>query len=201
MLMQNQNLYFNILTFDFPEKEQTFYFSKEETEYCSRIHRSLFPREIESIFPGVTTDDTQFIYSTFDYPKEGFTPLNIDFEKENQDLLRKYYNRQIRHYFKKIKNQLVKKGFIGENQVWVYSNDLSDDKFDIYYKFSLKIQFQNVSPYPEIVLSYDGKSKVFRESALSIAKKISHSLFKWVIKDNQLLKFKELVELDEPDYR
>ena len=171
MLMQSQNLYFNILTFDFPEKEQTFYFSKEETEYCSRIHRSLFPREIESIFPGVTTDDTQFIYSTFDYPKEGFTPLNIDFEKENKDLLRKYYNRQIRHYFKKVKSQLVRTGFIGENQVRIYSNELSDDKFDVYFKFSLKIQFQNVSPYPEIVFLMMANQKYSKKALLALKRR------------------------------
>lgn len=198
--MQIQNLYFNILTFDFPEKEQPFYFTKEETGYCSRIHRSLFPVEIESVFPGITTNSTQFIYSTFDYPKKGFTSLNIDFKKENKDLLGKYYNRQINHYFRKIKNQLVRKGFIGENQVWIYSNDLSGDQFDVYNKFSLKIQFENVSPYPEIVLSYDGKSKVFRESSAAMVKKISPSLFKWVIKDNQLLRFKELVKLDDPEF-
>ena len=78
MQNQNQNLYFNILTFDFPQKEQTFYFSKEDIEFCKPIHKSLFPREIETIFPGVTTDGTDFIYSTFDYAKEGFTSLSID---------------------------------------------------------------------------------------------------------------------------
>lgn len=198
--MQNQNLYFNILTFDFPQKEQTFYFSKEDIEFCKPIHKSLFPREIETIFPGVTTDGTDFIYSTFDYAKEGFTSLSIDFNSENQDLLRKFYNRKINHYFRKIKEKLVRTGFIGQNQVWVYSNDLSDEQYEVYYKFSLKIQFANVSASPEIVLSYDGKSKVFRESAATMVKKISQSLFKWVIKDNQLLRFEDLVKRDEPQY-
>ncbi|HEY9340554.1 MAG TPA: hypothetical protein VIQ23_03170, partial [Hanamia sp.] len=198
--MQDQNLYFNILTFDLPKEEQTFYFSLEDVEFCRPIHRSIFPNDIESIFPGVTTDGTEFIYTSFDFPKEGFTPLSIDFSTENRDLLKRFYNRKINYYFKKVNEQLVRTGFIGQNQVWVYSNELSDNQYDIYYKFSLKVQFANVSTFPEIVLSYDGKSKVFKESTASMVKKISHSLFKWVIKDNQLFHFKELVKHDKPGY-
>ena len=146
--MPDQNLYFNILTFDLPTEEQTFYFSLEDVEFCRPIHRSLFPNEIESIFPGVTTDGTEFIYTSFDFPKEGFTPLSIDFSTENRDLLKRFYNRKINYYFKKVNEQLVRTGYIGQNQVWVYSNELSDNQYDIYYKFSLKIQFAN--NYPEL---------------------------------------------------
>ncbi len=74
--MPNQNLLFNILTFDFPRGEQTFYFSLEEAEKCNRIHRTLFPNNIEEIFPGIHLDGTEFIYTTFDYAKEGFIPLH-----------------------------------------------------------------------------------------------------------------------------
>lgn len=49
--MQNQNLIFNNLTFDFLEKEQTFYFSKEKTGHCQKIDKTIFPNEIEEIFP------------------------------------------------------------------------------------------------------------------------------------------------------
>jgi hypothetical protein len=198
--MSNQNLYFNILTFDFPQEKQTLYFNKQETPFSQRVHRSLFPNEIERIFPGVTTDGTEFIYTTFDFPKNGFTPLSIDFRTDNQYLVCRFYNRKINYYFKKVSNQLVRSGFIGQNQVWIYSNELSDDKFSVYSKFSLKIQLANVSQYPEIVLSYDGKSKVFRQSTATMVKAISQSLFKWVIKENQLFKFKELVKHEEPGY-
>jgi hypothetical protein len=198
--MLSQNLYFNILTFDFPQEKQALYFSKQETPFSQRIHRSLFPNEIERIFPGVTTDGTEFIYSTFDFPKNGFTPLNIDFRTDNQYLVCRFYNRKINYYFKKVSNQLVRSGFIGQNQVWIYSNELSDEKYSVYYKFSLKIQLANVSPYPELVLSYDGKSKVFKKSTAIMVKSISQSLFKWVIKENQLFRFEDLVDHDEPGF-
>ena len=78
--MAAQNLSFNILTFDWPATDLTFYFSKEDIEFCTRIHKTLFPKNIESIFPGILSDGTEFIYTTFDYKKEGFTPLSLDFK-------------------------------------------------------------------------------------------------------------------------
>jgi len=126
-----ENLSFNILTFDWPATSLTFYFSKEDRDFCSRIHKTLFPKNIESIFPGILSDGTEFIYTTFDYQKEGFTPLSLDFTTENQDLVRKFYNRQISYYFQKTKNQVVKKGFIGQNQVWVKATKISNPVFDI----------------------------------------------------------------------
>ncbi len=72
--MPDQNLYFNIIPFDFPRAEQTFYFSLEEADKCNKIYRTLFPNDIEIIFPGIQSDGTEFIYTTFDYAKEGFVP-------------------------------------------------------------------------------------------------------------------------------
>ena len=75
--------------------------TKEDRDFCSRIHKTLFPKKIESIFPGILSDGTEFIYTTFDYQQEGFTPLALDFKTENEDFVRKYYTRQISYYFQK----------------------------------------------------------------------------------------------------
>ncbi len=199
--MTEQNLYFNILTFDWPKANLSFYFSKVENAFCSRIHKTLFPKNIESIFPGILEDGTEFIYSTFDYEKEGFTPLSIQFKTENEDLLRKYYNRQIRYYFQKIRNQIVRKGFIGQNQVWVKSAKLSNKQFNIYLKFSLKVQFRNVSDYPELLVSYDGKSKVFKKDIPALVRQVSPSLFKKVIKGNTVCRFDDVNTEPNADLR
>ncbi|GBE16192.1 hypothetical protein BMS3Abin15_00004 [bacterium BMS3Abin15] len=52
--MNNPNLTFNILTFDFPTENQTFYFARDDIAKSHKIHKSLFPKEIESIFPGIS---------------------------------------------------------------------------------------------------------------------------------------------------
>jgi hypothetical protein len=134
--MPNQNLYFNILTFDYPEEDQVFYFSEKPIGLCTGIYKTLFPNNVEDIFPGITTDGTEKIYTTYTNAEEGCTPLAIDFTTENHDLLRRYYNRRINDYFKITKELLVKVGKIGQNQVWLYVNELSNEEFDVYYRFS-----------------------------------------------------------------
>lgn len=93
--MQNQHLFFNILTFDWPREKQTFYFSLEENGFCQKIDRSIFPVDIEDLFPGITTDGTECIFTTFTGEREGFLPLEIDLPNENPHFAKRYYDRQI----------------------------------------------------------------------------------------------------------
>ena len=57
--MQEQNLFFNILTFDWPKQTVTFYFHEEEQDKFPRIHRSLFPKQIANIFLQVAANNEQ----------------------------------------------------------------------------------------------------------------------------------------------
>ena len=207
MLMQNQNLYFNILTFDFPEKEQTFYFSKEETGHCQKIDKTIFPNEIEEIFPGITTDGTECIYTTFTGEREGFQPLEISLPDENPHFAKRYYDRQVNHYFRAIKKRTVKVGFIKENQVWLpivpKPADVAralESPFTFYERYSLKVQIASVSKFPEIQLSYDGKAKVLKKSLADIIGEVSPKYFKWVMREEQLYKFETLAENEIDDY-
>src|SRR5688572_10309794 len=134
--MLNQNLQFNLITFDFPNEDVTFYFSREEKGICYRLYWSLFPNEIENIFPGIKSDGTEFIYTTYDYKKDGFVPLSIDLSQDNPDLVKKYYNKKVYHYFKKEQGQIAKKGFINETLVWLPATEEAQI-FNIYVKFSL----------------------------------------------------------------
>jgi hypothetical protein len=195
--MSTPNLSFNILTFDFPAENQTFYFAKDDVAKSHKIHKSLFPKEIDSIFPGINNNGTDFIYTTFTGEKEGFTPLKINLSTENEDLLKRYYNRQINYYFSKVKEQIVKVGFVKENQVWFYSQQHSNAQFHSYLKFSLRIQIKTVSNYPELLLSYDGVSKVLKKSVAELINEISPTNFNWVLKGKSLMKWKWLQQSTE----
>lgn len=70
--MEQQNLFFNILTFDFPQEEQTFYFAKDDIAKGHKIHKTLFPKEIDSLFPGISNNCTDVIFTTFTGKQEGF---------------------------------------------------------------------------------------------------------------------------------
>ncbi len=199
--MQKTNLYFNILTFEFPSENQTFYFALDDIGKSHKIHKTLFPNEIDSVFPGISNNGTDFIYTTFTGEKEGFKPIEINFSEENEDLIKRYYNRQINFYFSRIKQKIVKVGFIRENQIWIYSKKLSTTQFDTYLKFSLKVQLKTVSNYPELLLSFDGISKVLKKSVAELIEQVSPTNFNWVLTGTKLRKWKWLEEDEEtPDY-
>jgi len=198
--MPKQNLIFNILTFDWPENTTTFYFSTEDNGKCRRIHRSLFPKDIETIFPSIKSVKPEFIYTSFKGETDGFKPLKIDFRQENPNLIKCFYNRQINYYFRSILGKIVKTGFISENQIWIYSEKQSTIQWDIYERFSLKVQIKTVSKFPEIVLSYDGKSKVLKRNIADLLDDVSPIKFNWVIHNRKLRKYEFLADGDFDDY-
>ena len=76
--MEQQNLSFNILTFDWPKEPVKFYFNRAELKEYPRLHKRVFPNNIDSIFPGLNNSDQKFIGCTYDGKMEGFTALPID---------------------------------------------------------------------------------------------------------------------------
>ena len=115
---------------------------------------------------------------------------------KNPDLVKRYYNRQINYYFRVIKEQIVKVGFIKENQVWIKSRFGRATQWNIYEKFSLKVQLCTVSKYPEIPLSYDGQSKVLKQNVAELIQTVSPTCFNWVMIDKQLQKWEHLEDED-----
>jgi len=198
--MCKENLFFNLLTFDYPTDKQTFYFSKEKIEKCQTIYKTLFPKEIDSIFPGISNNDTDCIYTTFTGEQEGFLALDIQLDKDNPDLIKRYFNRQINFYFRAIKKQIVKVGFIKENQIWLHDLKQSTSQWKVYKKFSLKVQLATVSNYPEILLSYDGVSKILKQSVAELTHEVSPTCYNWILRDNKLEKWEWLENEEFVDY-
>lgn len=166
-----QNLFFNILTFDWPKGPVNLYYSRTNQGTGQELYFTLFPNEVEQIFPGIVRNSTNKIYTSFGYPAEDFTLLPTKLQTENPDLVKRYYNDTINYYFRKKLGLIVKKGFINETQVWLKDERAGTDIFDVYHKFSLRVQIATVSRFPEIILTYDNTSKVCKQ--LRVLKKIS----------------------------
>lgn len=200
MSVLNQNLFFNLITFDWPSEKPAFFFSKDKHDKYPRLHKSLFPNDIDKIFPGISKNGVDFIYTTFTGKTEGFSQLKIDFKNENPDLLKRYYNQQINYYFGKTKEQIVKTGFIKETQVWLPSPALSTEKYNVFDKFTLRIQLCNVSKFPELLLSYDGISKVLKSNIAELITEVSPQHFNWILYKNHIIKYEDLIKHDVPVY-
>jgi hypothetical protein len=187
----NQDLNFNILTFSWPKTPVTFYFSKEQIGGCQKIYKTKFPKNIDKLFPGISAS-ANFIYTTFIFEKEGYKPLPINFQEENNELLKHYYNWRIGKYFTEIKNEIVKRSFIDDRQIWLRDRSYKNATFAAFDKFTLKIQFQEVSNFPELIISYDGQTKILKEPISQLIQSVSPTLFKGVLHKKQHFKFHQI---------
>ena len=159
-----ENLFLNTLTFEFPKQPIIFYFSMEDREDCplTKLHHTLFPKNIKEIFPDITGND--ILYTSFTKKLKDFQPLEIDFASDNFYLIKRYYNREIRRYFTQ-QNKLVEPTFIKDNQVWLRNTkEVAPKNCAIYDRFTIKVNFNHFSGKPELVLSYDRKATVLTKS-------------------------------------
>ena len=64
------NLYFNILTFNHPQEELTFYYTDAEQENCTRVYHRLVPDEVVEKF-----GEQEHYYTAFEKQAKGFYPV------------------------------------------------------------------------------------------------------------------------------
>ena len=92
----NHNLYFNIIHFDWDTKPQKLYFSLEEDSREKRIHKSSFPSELQQIFSKEQLTSIDNVYTSFGYPKEGYTAVEIDIKATNPDFAKHYFKNKLK---------------------------------------------------------------------------------------------------------
>lgn len=188
------NLYFNIIPFSWPTKPITMYFHNDaELHSRDKLHKHLFPKEVNSIINSITPQ-TESIACTYGYEKEEFIPLEIDLQIDNQDLVKRYFNRQINYYFAKKNPQIIKQTFIKENQIWIPLEKESNTVNTVYDKFSLSVKLSEVSDFPELQISYEGKTKVLKKSVLSFSEDHPTNLITHIISNNKVVKLKNLMK-------
>ena len=190
----NQELYFNILTFDIPNKPITFHFSIEKIGNAQKLYKNKFPSNIEEIFPGIYEQNPDFIYTSFNFEKEGYTPLTLNLNEQPIELLKHYYNWRIKKYFKS-KNKVVKPNFVNDNQVWIKDTTYKNETFAKYDKYTLKLQFKEISDFGELIIAYDGVSKIIKTPISELVKgDVSTSLLTGVIYNRNYFKYQRLPE-------
>ena len=192
----SQNLFFNILTFDWPKEPVKFYFTDKDPGFGTKLHSTLFPKEIRKIFPALSSDFDTYIYTTFNKESAGFKSLSIDFRSDNPDLVKRYYNGEIYHYFAKVLGKRVRKNFIKESQVWHYSKFFSTEDWGVFDKFSLKVQLAQVSEFPELVISYDKQSRILKHSVNSLLSKVKPNAFNWLMYQGRFIKWEDTPKIE-----
>lgn len=158
-----EHIKFNILNFNWPRKLLTFYVSLNKTQEADTIHHRKFPSTITDVFSNEELEEAEEIYTTFTTPTEGFKPLKVDCNNYNLNLYKQFLNAQIKKHFDGLDIINRKNRILKDRQVWVLDKNAYHKDYHYYDKFSLKIQFTEVSDYPELVVSFDGTSKILKK--------------------------------------
>ncbi len=190
----NQELYTNLITFDWPTESKTLYFSLAKEKGSKRIFKNAFPNNLAFIFPEVNNTETEYVYTTFGYRKEGFTPLIIDLKNTNPEFVKHYYRDTLQYYFRKKENQIIHNGFIDELEVYTPANGVSPKGRKEFHKFALRIQLLEKENIPALLLSYEGKSTLLTESVAELIKQIEHENITKVLFDNQIFKYDDVLK-------
>ncbi|MEM0518982.1 MULTISPECIES: Piwi domain-containing protein [Aequorivita] len=180
-----EHIKFNALNFNWPRRLLTFYVSLQKSEGDDTIYYKKFPKSISEVFSKIELEGVTEIYTTFTNPKDGFKPLKIDFNNANLSLYKQYLNAQIRKYFDNLNIINRKNRIIKDRQVWVLNQEYHKD-YHCYDKFSIKVQIAEISDYPELIISFDGTSKVLKKSVQEIE---SSQLVKTAVYRNQIINF------------
>lgn len=196
-------LEFNVLTFNHLPGDLTIHFSNMEYPGTQRIFNTLVPAEVLTYF-----GEQEHYYMDFENPFEGSIPVTKSIApvyepsegtsrkivKEacfSGSLVRRYYNYQIYKYFRS-KEILVKPTFVNDIEVWIHNKKVPDSKHWHFLKFSIKVQLAKLSNFPELLISYEGVSKVLKENYQSLLRKIAPECFSWFLFQKKLFKYKDL---------
>lgn len=159
----SQALQLNIIPFTPPEKVKNFAFYKEwfPGAYAVFISETLLPLVQHFHKPNSQKAETRWLYSDFLPLREGGIELEIDLTVHLQ-FAEHYYRFLISNYFRDIA-PIMRRNFTQEVELWMLDTTLNGKEYNQYYKFTLAVQ-HSVNKTPELIVSYDGNSRVLKKS-------------------------------------
>lgn len=123
------------------------------------IHKTEWPGNIPDIFPDLSTE-TNFLYVNFD--PEGCNDILTVNLVNSPRLAKCYYSWLIFKYFKVVAD-VTKSDFVKDTEVWQYDKESSKKStYYIFKRFIVKVQIKRITGKPELLISYEGKSKAIK---------------------------------------
>jgi len=158
----SQNLIVNIIPFKAPVQELQCALYSKKTEGFAPIHKDDLKGIIEKHIPAKDLKNIDWFYTDFREPKEKAITLTVDLTKSIYFACH-YYRHLIRTWFSQIAD-IIRPNFTKDIEVWFLNEKQSGKKYNVYNVYTLKVQYARVTDGPELVVSYDGTSKVLNTS-------------------------------------
>ena len=186
-----QTLQLNIIPFKAPveEAEFAFYTAKQEG-YCP-IHKDDLKGAIEGLVDESELHYGNWLYTDFAEPKQNAILISVNLT-QCKYFAQHYYRHLIRNHFKAVAD-IMRKNFTNEIEVWFHNKTASSSKFKVYNQFTLKVQHNRVTEGPELVVSFDGTTKVLNKSIAEIHN-FKTELYNWINCNGELNRWKYLTD-------
>ena len=186
-----QTLQLNIIPFTAPlqEAEFAFYTTKHEG-YCP-IHKDDLNGAIEGIVDESELHYGNWLYTDFLPAKEDAIVITVNLT-DCKYFAQHYYRHIIRNHFKGVAD-IMRRNFTNEIEVWFHNTKSTSTKFKLYNQFTLKVQHSRVTDGPELVLSYDGTTKVYNKSIAEI-QNFQTENYNWINCNGELNRWKWLTD-------
>jgi hypothetical protein len=182
-----QTLVLNIIPFNPPAGKQTFSFYRKSDTGRYPIFYDDISEILEDHFSTSELNGLVKLYTDFQAPKKDAILLDIDLS-ETPRFANHYYRYLIRNYFTGTAD-IIHQNFTSETEVYFRDKANSNAKYNLYNQFTLKVQYERVTNGPEIVLSYDGTTKVYTKP-VSKLHNFDTNLYNWIVCEGELYKWK-----------
>lgn len=126
--------------------------------------------------PDPKKSETQWLYSDFLPLRDRGFELEIDLTVHLQ-FAEHYYRFLISNYFRDIA-PIMRRNYTQEVELWMLDTSLKNNEYNQYYKFTLAVQ-HSVNKTPELVVSYDGNSRVLKKSMAELPG-LDTLLYRWM---------------------
>jgi hypothetical protein len=158
------------------------------------VHRNLLSEKI--ITSLALDEETEFVYTTFNVAVDGFAILELDLATEKESFVKRFYNFLILKYFQD-QNVLAKRNFVNDVQIWIPQEETAD--FRVFDRFTVRTQFSKITAGGELLIAFDGISKVLKKN-LNQAAEIQPEHLGYVLQNNQLLRYQDSIDHHQIDH-
>lgn len=172
-----QQLQLNIIPFKAPVQEAEFSFYKERINGSYPVFKNDLNGHLNDHFSETELANLEKLYTDFEPPKEDALVLKINLY-ETPRFANHYYRFLIRNYFIGVAD-MIRLNFTSETEVWIEKPKSGSSKYKEYFQFTIKVQHGRVTDGPELVLSFDGTTKVLNKSIAEI-QNFQTELYNWV---------------------
>jgi len=180
----------NLLTFTHPEPVKLFGFKTIKLNGASPLRKGEYPKELWEAHRK-ELQETGCLYTDFESTQNCKYTAEVDLT-QSLHFAKHYYNYQIYSYFKNVAD-LVFPNFVRQTEIWFQDQQQSTDEYRQYNKFTLTVQLALITNQPELVVAYNGTSRVLNRNVLElVSDNVDTRCFNWMVYRGELIRYEDL---------